>query len=97
MLNLYCTDCHMPDLAKSAIKTGGAEDRPDLGDVKTHIFTIALDSEQPQFNDAGNFAYPAIDENWACRTCHNSSDTGIIFSVPDGFIDTYVFHDNIVD
>lgn len=97
MQDLLCSDCHMPDLAKSAVKIAGAADRPDVGDVRTHIFNIALDSTQPQFTDDGKFAYPAIDESWACRTCHNSSDTGIIFPVPDAFIDTYVFHDNIVD
>lgn len=98
MQDLLCSDCHMPDLAKSAIVAIAAEaDRPAQGDVRSHIFSIALDSTQPQFTADGKFAYPAIDENWACRTCHNNSDTGEIFAVPDGFIDTYVFHDNIAD
>ncbi len=95
MKDLLCSDCHMPDIAKSAVATAGAEDRPTVGDVRSHIFKISLDSTKPQLNAAGNFAYPAIDEDYACRTCHNSSDTGVIFSVPDGFIDNYVFHDNI--
>lgn len=98
MRDLLCSDCHMPDLAKSAVAIAGAEDRPAVGDVSSHIFSIALDSEQPQFTADGKFAYPAVDEDWACRTCHNNSDTGISFAVPDGpFIDNYVFHDNIID
>ena len=98
MKGLNCSDCHMPDLAKSATVQIAAEaDRPAQGDVRSHIFRISLDSTQPQFNEAGNFAYPAIDEDWACRTCHNSSSTGVIFPVGDAFIDTYTFHDNIVD
>ena len=96
MRGLNCSDCHMPDLAKSAIVSVAAEaDRPAQGDVRTHIFSIALDSTQEQF--IGGFAYPAIDEDFACRTCHNSSSTGVIFPVGDAFIDTYIFHDNIVD
>jgi len=96
MRDLLCSDCHMPDLAKSATVQIAAEaDRPAQGDVRSHIFSISLDSTQPQFNEAGNFAYPAIDEDWACRTCHNSSSTSTIFALPDAFMDTYIFHDNI--
>ena len=98
MLNLNCTDCHMPDLAKSAVKTDGEAERPDLGDVRTHIFKINLDSTQPQFNAAGNFAYPEIDEDWACMTCHNTAPGAVIgFAIPDGIVDTYIYHNNLVD
>jgi hypothetical protein len=95
MTTLDCKDCHMPDLAKSATAVAGDLDRPAVGDVASHIFKITLDSTQPQFTPAGNFAYPAVDESWACRTCHNSSDTGVIFPLPDVFIDTYIYHNNL--
>jgi len=95
MQDLACSDCHMPDLAKSATKVDGEADRPTVGDVRSHIFKIALDSTQPQFTADGKFAYPAIDEDWACRTCHNTSDTGEIFALPDAFIDTYIYHNNL--
>ena len=96
MLNLACADCHMPDLAKSAVATAGEAERPTVGDVATHIFRIDLDSTQPQFNAAGNFAYPAIDEDFACMTCHNTAPNAVIsFALPDVFIDNYVYHNNI--
>lgn len=95
MKTLYCSDCHMPDLAKSAVATAGEADRPTVGDVRSHIFSITLDSTQPQFTADGKFAYPAIDESWACRTCHNSSSTAEVFPVPDTFIDTYIYHNNL--
>ncbi len=95
MMNLDCIDCHMPDLAKSATKVAGDVDRPTVGDVASHIFRISLDSTQPQFTASGGFAYPAIDEDYACRTCHNSSDTAVTFPVPDLFVDSYVYHNNI--
>jgi len=96
MLTLDCIDCHMPDLAKSATKVAGEADRPDVGDVATHIFKIALDSTQPQFTADGKFAYPVIDEDWACRTCHNTTDTAAIpLLLNDGLIDSYIFHNNI--
>ena len=96
MLNLLCTDCHMPDLAKSAVAIAGELERPAVGDVATHIFSIALDSTQPQFNEAGNFAYPDIDEDWACMTCHNTAPGAVIgFAIPDGIVDSYVFHNNL--
>jgi hypothetical protein len=85
----------MPDLAKSATKVAGDLDRPDIGDVASHIFKITLDSTQAQFTASGSFAYPAIDESWACRTCHNSSDTAVVFALPDVFIDTYIYHNNL--
>ena len=96
MLNLACADCHMPDLAKSAVATAGELERPTVGDVATHIFRIALDSTQPQFNEAGSFAYPAIDEDFACMTCHNTAPGAVIgFAIPDGIVDTYIYHNNI--
>ncbi len=49
MRDLNCTDCHMPDLAKSATAVAGEVDRPAVGDVASHIFRISLDSTAPQF------------------------------------------------
>ena len=96
MLNLACADCHMPDLAKSAVATAGELERPTLGDVKSHIFKINLDSTRPQFNAAGNFAYPEIDEDYACMTCHNTAPGAVIsFAIPDAIVDTYIYHNNL--
>ncbi len=95
MQSLACIDCHMPYLAKSATAVAGEADRPAIGDVSSHIFRIDLDSTADQFTANGSYAYPAIDEDWACRTCHNSAPGAVMFPVPDGFIDTYVFHNNI--
>ena len=101
MLGLECADCHMPDLAKSATAIAGEADRPALGDVRSHIFSIELDSTKSQFTADGKFAYPAIDENWACRTCHNSASNAISFAISgpggDAFIDAYIFHNNSDD
>ena len=96
MLNLACADCHMPDLAKSAVATAGELERPTVGDVKSHIFSINLDSTAEQFTADGKFAYPDIDEDWACMTCHNTAPGAVIgFAIPDGIVDTYVYHNNI--
>ncbi len=95
MKNLNCNECHMPDLAKSATSVAGEADRPAVGDVRSHIFTIALGQSVDQFTADGKFAYPAITEDWACRTCHNTTSTAEVFPIPVGFADTYVFHDNI--
>jgi len=97
MLDLYCADCHMPDLAKSATKVAGELERPDVGDVASHIFSIALDSTQDQFTADGKFAYPDVDEDWACATCHNTAPGAVMpFPVGDALIDTYIYHNNIV-
>ena len=97
MLTLDCADCHMPLLAKSATSVPGEADRPAIGDVTSHIFTITLDSTQPQFTADGKFAYPEIDEDWACRTCHNTTDEAVIpVPLDDAAIDAYVFHNNIL-
>ncbi|MBT8111482.1 MAG: hypothetical protein KJO27_12245 [Gammaproteobacteria bacterium] len=103
MKGLNCSDCHMPDLAKSATSVAGEADRPTVGDVRSHIFTIALGQSVDQFTTTtgGGFAYPAITEDWACRTCHNETgvavdEYGIVaFPLPEGSADNYVFHDNI--
>ena len=95
MQSLACVDCHMPKLAKSATAVAAEADRPAIGDVTSHIFSILLDSTSPQFTVDGSYAYPAIDEDWACRTCHNSSSTAEIFALTDAAIDGYVFHNNI--
>ncbi len=99
MKSLECSDCHMPKLAKSAIVTVAAEaDRPAQGDVTSHIFSIALDSTKEQFTADGKYAYPAIDMDWACRTCHNAAANAIAFELGDEvFFDDYIFHNNIAD
>ena len=94
-VNLACIDCHMPYLAKSAVKVDAIADKPAIGDVSTHIFTINLTEADPQFTDTGSFAYPYITADWACRTCHNSAPGAVVFPFND--VSDYVFHNNIVD
>ena len=96
MKNLNCSDCHMPDLAKSATSVAGEADRPAVGDVRSHMFKITLGDTVEQFTADGKFAYPAITGDWACRTCHNTTATSKSFTLPEGSADAYVFHDNIV-
>jgi hypothetical protein len=92
MTGLACLDCHMPKMAKSAVKTAAVGTGPDLGDVTSHIFRINLDSTAvTQFTADGKFAYPWVTAAWACRTCHNGVTT---FDVPPSMSDTYVFHNN---
>ncbi|NNL63751.1 MAG: hypothetical protein HKO69_08045 [Woeseiaceae bacterium] len=95
MQSLNCIDCHMPYLAKSAVATPAEADKPAIGDVSSHIFKIVLDSTADQFTADGKYAYPAIDEAWACRTCHNSAPGAVSFPVPDGSVDAYIFHNNL--
>lgn len=95
MQSLACIDCHMPYLAKSATAVAGEADRPAVGDVSSHIFSIDLDPARPQFTADGRYAYPAIDEDWACRTCHNSAPGAVVFPVPDTVMETYIFHNNL--
>ncbi|PKG74580.1 hypothetical protein CXF86_12105 [Shewanella sp. GutCb] len=67
-----CTDCHMPKLAKSAVKTaprqgGGAT---VFGDVKSHLFTVDLDPTAKQFTADGKFQMPWATAEFTCGNCH---------------------------
>jgi len=67
-----CTDCHMPKLAKSAVKTaprqgGGAT---VFGDVKSHLFTIDLDPTAKQFTADEKFQMPWATAEFTCGNCH---------------------------
>jgi len=104
MKGLLCTDCHMPQLVKSARGyTQMGEGRPKLGDIKSHIFTIDLTKDwlddpdagrmDEQFTADGSFAYPWITGNHACRTCHNSDGKGP-FNLSFSFIKDYKFHND---
>ncbi|RMG93551.1 MAG: hypothetical protein D6708_05155, partial [Candidatus Dadabacteria bacterium] len=65
-----CEDCHMPRLAKSAVKSTPEGTGPALGDIRSHIFRIDT-SATSQFTDDGALAFPAITAEFACKTCHN--------------------------
>jgi nitrate/TMAO reductase-like tetraheme cytochrome c subunit len=67
-----CTDCHMPKLAKSAVKTGPKMGTADVvfGDVKSHLFTIDLDPAAKQFTEDGKFQMPWSTAKFSCGTCH---------------------------
>ena len=86
MAGMDCKECHMPLMAKSATKTfdpGVGDDRPALGDIASHMFAIDLskDPATEQFTAAGDFAFPYITYEWACRSCHSNSGPAIDFDV----------------
>jgi hypothetical protein len=95
MRGLDCQSCHMPLMAKSATALPAEADRPAIGDVNSHVFTIGLDSTTSQFTDDGAFAYPSLNTDYACRTCHNSSEQAVVFPIDDATADNYIFHNNI--
>jgi len=64
-----CTDCHMAEVTKSAVKRG-----PYEGDVMTHLFRINTDPEAPQFTEDGKSAMPYITLPYACLPCHSDRD-----------------------
>ena len=90
MKSLNCVDCHMPKMAKSALATT-LSNGVVVGDVSSHIFRIDLskDPATEQFTAAGDFAYPYITGQWACRTCHGN---GGLFDVT--LPSTFEFHNN---
>ena len=59
--------------------------------MSSHIFRIDLskDPATEQFTAAGDFAYPYITGQWACRTCHGN---GGLFDVT--LPSTFEFHNN---
>ena len=66
-----CEACHMPHLAKSAVKRGPLE-----GDIPSHLFRISLDTDFQQFyqEDGGWFANGYISLDFACLRCHTDQD-----------------------
>lgn len=65
-----CLACHMPKVTKSAVGHSAVGTGPVTGDIKTHIFKIDLTKTQ-QFTADGNFAYPWLVGDSACKQCHN--------------------------
>ena len=77
MVDFDCTECHMPNMVKSATSQAAEGSGPKTGDIASHIFKIDLskDSSTEQFTeDGGGFAYPWITKTFACDTCHNGVD-----------------------
>jgi len=66
-----CTDCHMPEITKSAI----AEPARFSGDVQTHMFAINPLGDD-QFNRDGTAAKPYLTVASACKGCHNADGRG---------------------
>lgn len=66
-----CTDCHMPEATKSAIKKAKYK-----GDVMTHLFKINLDPNAKMFFQKGkkSFASGFLTVEYACLTCHGEKD-----------------------
>lgn len=65
-----CVLCHMPMISKSAVEIGAVGSGPKVGDIKSHIFKIDL-SKTEQFTPDGNFSYPWMTAQHACKQCHN--------------------------
>ncbi|MHC4923477.1 MAG: multiheme c-type cytochrome [Planctomycetota bacterium] len=92
MNDFACITCHMPKLAKSAVKTQEAEGtRAALGDIRSHIFSIDL-SRLDQLTEDGKFAYPYLSGVSVCRQCHHDQPGGE-FDLTDSAIQNYTFHD----
>ncbi len=88
MKTFECQDCHMPDLAKSAIKHAAVGTGPATGDVATHIFKIDL-TKTEQITVDGKFVNPWITKDYACGTCHNGVDA---FDVSTVDFTGFTFH-----
>lgn len=69
---LNCLWCHMPKMSKSATALDPVGTGPKVGDIRSHIFKIDL-SKGDQFTPDGNFAYPWMTAQYACRQCHNGT------------------------
>ena len=65
--NVDCVDCHMPPMAKSA------QGNPETftADINSHLYSINIDPEAPQFNEDGAQVMPYITLSYACKHCHN--------------------------
>jgi Cytochrome c554 and c-prime/Doubled CXXCH motif (Paired_CXXCH_1) len=79
-----CTDCHMPNAAKSARKTNDYN-----GDIASHTFTIntaavgkdAMWTSDGKFVALDEFGRGAITLDFACYSCHkDAADVGGIYS-----------------
>ena len=64
-----CTDCHMPEQAKSAVTK--VVNGVTFGDVKSHLFTIDLDANAKQFTEDGKFQMPWSTAEYSCGKCHD--------------------------
>jgi hypothetical protein len=86
MTGLNCIDCHMPFMVKSAINNfvpGVGDDRPVLGDIRTHIFSIDLTKDPATEQFSGGFANPWITGEYACRSCHSVSGPSFDITFPN--------------
>ena len=83
-----CMACHMPKMSKSAVGLAAVGTGPPVGDINSHIFKIRLDNDK-QFTDDGNFAYPWLTPQYACKQCHNGEH---FFELPNLVI--YKVHTN---
>lgn len=85
MGGVSCEQCHMPGVAKSAVKAGTYH-----GDVAGHLFGINVDvdpKEDPDLSTTGtNPANPYISLDFACGGCHSDTAEGSDASNPSLFI-----------
>lgn len=64
-----CEDCHMPAMSKSAVSL-----RKWVGDVKTHLFKINLNTSAQSFNADGSQAIGHVTSEYSCLVCHYDRD-----------------------
>lgn len=82
-----CTDCHMPEAAKSAHVGGGEEPLHEKGlqneylrqqkdgDIKSHLFRINTSPEAELLTDDGKYANGYLTVEWSCGSCHSARST----------------------
>lgn len=67
--SLSCVTCHMPEVAKSAIKKGDYQ-----GDIPGHIFKINPSATYTQFSADGKLANPdGLALDYVCYQCHKDA------------------------
>lgn len=88
MTGVICTDCHMPDMVKSAIG--------DLSlytaDVASHLFEINTSETAEQFSPDGTETYGYITVSYACLKCHTAGGSGQEFTVSQAAGYAHNFH-----
>ncbi len=85
---IECTDCHMAQLAKSAI----GDISMFTGDIASHLFEINTDPLAPQFNAAGTEAFGYITLPYACQQCHISGGIAPVFDLDTLATNAQGFH-----
>ena len=68
-LGVDCLDCHMPNMAKSAVSDLDLR----TADIRSHQFAINPAADAPQFNEDGTAVMPYLTLDYTCGQCHNGT------------------------